>query len=302
MKAPFKCVFLELIQMMMIRIFFVLLFIGSISFHGHGQRRLLTQGTAFSLGRKDLHLAVFHPSVYGFSPKFEISSTLIGIPLYLNITPKYVWYSSDSWAVASEHSIWSPTPLFRILPDIPGFESYPSKDLIPATMGFNSKVLLSYGWGETDCPSFTGQEFNRANTFKGNTSIVTLQLGAQSGIVLSDYSFPMIHEGVIYQRTSFLNQDLSWFAGLGFDTRFRTNYDLSFDLNYIGLPASAYALEHRGAIQLYWWKFFHILIGYHASYVQTTDRNIFFATPVIDLQWTLRKDKLQYGLFGKKMF
>lgn len=286
----------------MMRVFFLVIISLAFSINALGQRRLLTQGTAFPLGRQDIHLAIFHPSIYGFSDKFELSSTLPALPIYPKLTPKLIWWKKEQWALATEHSVWMPTSLFRILPSLPRFESYPAADLIPSTLGFNTRLLFSYAWGETDCSSFTSQEFNRNNTFKGNTDILTLQIGAQSGWVMDSIPFPIIEEGLVYQRTAFLNEDISWFAGLGWDGRLRTSIDFSLDLNYIALPASAWAIEQKSSIQLYWWKFFHIQLGYHASLVNTGSQNIFFAGPVIDFQWTLRKDKIQYGLFGKKMF
>jgi len=266
------------------------------------QRQLLTQGTAFPMYQQDMHLAIFHPSVYALTSSTELSAMLPGLPLYPHLFWKNNWSKTKRFAIATELEGWYPVPLFRIIQKLPRFESYPPASAIPQSAGYSAKGLFSYGWGESTCSSFTSEEFNRTNTFKGNTNILTLTIGVQSGHSFDSIHFPMIEEGVVFQRTYFLNDGISWMAGIGFDGRMAKMTDISADLNYISLPQSCWAIEQKTGVHLYRKKFFHLFLGYHVSYAQTPNRSVFFATPIVDLQWTFHRDRIQYGLFGKKMF
>lgn len=266
------------------------------------QRQLLTQGTAFPMNRQDMHLAIFHPSAYALTSSAELSAMLPGLPLYPHLYWKNNWLKTKKFAIASEAGIWYPVPFFRVIQQVPRFESYPPASAIPQTLGYSAKGLFSLGWGESTCPSFTGEEFNRSNTFKGNTSILTLTLGVQSGHVFDSIPFPLIEEGVVFQRSYFLNDGISWMAGLGIDSRLAKMTDITADINYIRLPQNCWAIEQKTGLHLYRKKFFHLFVGYHVSYAQTPNRSVFFATPIVDLQWTFHRDRIQYGLFGKKLF
>ncbi|MCF8294646.1 MAG: hypothetical protein K9I34_01180 [Bacteroidales bacterium] len=286
------------------RYIFLLIFV-YLSFcveQGVAQRQLLTQGTAFTMNKKDFHLAIFHPSAYALTGKTEFSAMLPAFLVYPNLAWKNNWLKSKHIAIASEVKTWYPSFLLKNISQLPRFESYPSEAEVPQTIGYGANLLLSYGWGESKCPAFTSEEFNQSNRFTGYQRILTLTLGVQSGHVFDTIPFPLIEEGVVFQRTYFLNDGLSLLAGLGFDARLGVRTDMTTDLNFIYLPNQTWAIEHKGGVHLYKGRFFHLLVGYHISYAQTPNRSVFFATPIVDLQWTFHRDKIQYGLFGKKMF
>ncbi len=288
----------------MIRILFTLLALCYlINEESFAQRQLWTDGTAQTLSKSDFRLAVFHPSVYGLSNTSEIAAGGLYFPLAPNFSWKKKWYEKKAISIATRHSVYYPTPLLRQLSKSSSFENIPIDTLIPNAFGFKSEVIFSYGYGAGTCPAFTSEPFNRNNTFKGHTGIWSLKLGVQTGVSIGEHPFPVIEEAIIYQRTVFLNNQLSYYAGIDWDGRLLNYSDIKVDLDYIYLNKNSWALEHKVLVNWYHgWRFFHLLFGYHASFVQTPTGNIFFVGPVIDFLWTMKRDKIQKGLFKDKMF
>ncbi len=270
----------------------------------HSQRRLWTTGTANVLSNKDIRASVFQPSAYGLPYSMEISSQPVIFAVVPNISLKKQWYKTKKLSIASKHGFYYPKPLLNILAKHDLTYQLPEGASIPGILSFKNEFLISYGIGETTCPAFTSKEFNRENTFKGPSTIFTYKIGIQNGIALNDtpIDYFFIDKFLFHHSYHYVDK-LAFFTGIDIDGRWLTNLDFSVDFDFLLLSNSYWAFEHKGLVNYYWgWKFFHIMLGYQASYGTYPNGKRFFIAPVFDLIWTLRRDKLDYGLFGKKLF
>ncbi len=267
------------------------------------QRQLWTVGTANTMSKGDIRLGIAQPSAYGLSNSLELAAGGFYFPLAPNLALKKQWLKTKNISLASRHAATYPGPLLRSISGMSYFNYFPDKNIIPDALGVKSEIILSLGFGYTTCPAFTSETFNRNNTFKGHTGILSFKLGAQTGFPLGDIPFPLIEEAVIHPQTAFFNEQISAYAGIDWDGRLLKYSDIKVDLDYTYLNADSWALEHKTQVNWYHgWRYFHFLFGYYASYVQGPTRSFFFIGPVIDFMWTLRKDKIQKGLFKEKMF
>ena len=285
------------------RLIFTLIILISISFHGHSQRRLWTVGTANTLGKKDLMIALFQPSAYGITDKLEVSSQPFLFPLAPNIAIKYKWYSKKNFSFASRHVIHNPTRLLNSSISSKLFDIIPEGSKAPQIISTNNEVLFSLGLGESICPSFTSQEFNRENTFKGPVIILTLKAGIQNGFTLDDNVIPVINKKYLFHHTYNYFDKYMAYAGFDVDGKWYKDFDFSADIEYLYLSDSYWAIEHKALVK---WetgkKFINLIFGYQSSYGKYPNGNRFFIGPFIDILWIMRRDKIDYGLFGKKMF
>ena len=268
------------------------------------QRRIWTTGTANVLSNKDIRASVFQPSAYGLPYSMEISIQPIVFAFAPNASLKKQWYKNKKLSIASKHGFYYPKPALKILSR--QNLTYPQIDEtgVPRILSFKNELLISYGVGETTCPAFTSKEFNRQNTFKGPSTIFTYKLGIQNGIAPGETAIDYFFiDKFLFHHTYHYIDKFAFFTGIDVDGRWLTNLDFSVDLDYIFFSNSYWSLEHKGLVNYYWgWKYFHILLGYQASYGSYPNGKRFFIGPVFDLIWTLRRDKLDYGLFGKKLF
>ncbi len=265
------------------------------------QRTIWSTGTANTMGKADIQIAALQPSAYGLSESADIYIQPFVSVLAPNISLKKNWLKKTSWSYATKHGVVYPTPLLKYVVKNEYLEALPLGTAIPDVIVANSEFLVSYGWGASTCSAFTGEKFNPENTFRGNTNILTLKLGLQTGF--NSDSFPVVNEPLIFQRSYYYNNNLSFYAGLDLDGHISTYLDYFVDLDYIYFDEGYYALEHKGMIK--WFlgkKFFHLLAGYHLSYANTPDGAKFFAGPMIDLVWVMHRKKMNMGLFNKKMF
>lgn len=282
---------------------FILLFIILLGtgFNLFSQRRLWSTGTAFTEGKKNIQIAVFGPSVFGINESLDVSTHLSLDILAPNIAIKKAWISKKRISLASRHAASYPVAMYRQIAKQEWISDFDKKTTVPAFMNIKNEVLLSFAFGESTCPAFTSQEFNQKNTFKGPTSILTFKLGVD--YALSRDSFPLIEQAFLFPRTAYINRGFSLNAGIDFDARFRENSDFCFDLDYYNIDEGWYALEHKGMIKWFLGKrFFHFLAGYQISFAQTPSGSKFFIAPTFDLLWVMHRNKIDLGLFGKKMF
>ncbi|MEA3446779.1 MAG: hypothetical protein U9R19_18845 [Bacteroidota bacterium] len=269
----------------------------------NAQRRLWTVGTAYTVNNKDLRLAAFQPTAYGLTKSIEVSAHPLVFLAAPNLNIKKQWFRNKKFALASKHGVVSPGFLLQKLADADIYNSLSEEKEIPGILHFKNELLFSYSWGKILCPSFTREEFNRKNTFIGPTKILTLKLGIQNGMQMGDGVMPTLPEKYIFHHTYPYHELMMYYLGLDFDSRLNVYFDYAIDLEYILLEGNHHVFEHKTLIN--WWvgrKFFHVLAGYQISYGEYPDGWKFFVGPVIDLMWTLRRNKMDLGLFGKKLF
>jgi len=265
------------------------------------QRQLWTNGTANTIGHKDIQIAALSPSIYGISESMDISSHVFACIFAPNVSLKKNWLKKSRLSIASGHGIYYPTPLAKQIASRNYFPSLTDSTIIPDVIAVRSELLISYGWGETDCPAFTGEEFNPENTFRGHTQLVTLKLGIQSGF--NRGIFPLVNEPLLFQRSYYYNNNLCYYAGFDIDGHMTTFIDYAIDLDYYNFSEGVYALEHKGMIKWFMGKkFFHLMLGYHVSYADTPTGSEFLFGPMLDFVWIMHRNKMELGLFGKKMF
>ncbi len=273
-------------------------------FTTQAQRQLWTVGTANTLGTKDLRIAVFQPSAFGLSNNLELQAQPVAMLIAPNLALKKRWKNKEKFSLATKHGIVYPSFALQQLANAELLSDLAQTDQIPGIFHFKNEILLSIGWGKVLCPSFTSKEFNRKNTFLGPTRILTFMLGLQNGVQFGDGELPAIEEKYLFHHTFpyhgfyFLN------FGVDFDARLNTYFDYAVDIDYLHLEGNHYAIEHKALIN--WWvgrKFFHVAAGYQLSYGEYLEgESKFFVGPVIDLMWTMRRNRIDLGLFGKKMF
>ncbi len=281
-------------------IFSLLLFV---VFVLQAQRQLSTMGTAFTLGKKDLRIAALQPTAYGLTKTFELSTHPVAFFLAPNITLKKQWYKNGEIVVASKHTIIAPRFALQKLSDIDLYKSLPEGSEIPNILHFKNEILISFIWGRVLCPSFTREEFNRKNTWLGPTKILTFKLGMQNGTQFGDGEMPILSEKYIYHHTLPYHGFNLYYLGIDFDSRINTYLDYAVDFDYIMFDGSHHVFEHKALIN--WWagrKFFHVLAGYQVTYGEYPDGWKLFIGPVFDLMWTMRRNRFDQGLFGKKLF
>ena len=281
----------------------LLIIILSINLSGYSQRQIWTVGTANTLGKKDLRVAIFQTSAYGLTNSLEISSLVLLFPFAPNLYAKKQWYKNKKLAIASKHGALYPTWILNSKLASSFSEDIYDDATAPGILSFKNEVLVSLNLGQTTCPSYTSKEFNKENRFNGPLTVLTFKAGVQNGVAFDELFYPVITDKFVFHHTYNYYEKLMFYAGFDIDGKWFRNFDYSADIDYIMLSDSYWAIEHKALTK---WetgrKFFNFIIGYQASYGSYPDGDRFFIGPFIDLMWILRRDKLDYGLFGKKMF
>ncbi|MCF8372418.1 MAG: hypothetical protein K9H64_12390 [Bacteroidales bacterium] len=274
----------------------------------NAQRQLWTIGTAYTLGPKDMRISLFQPSAYALTKSFEIQAHPVMFFVAPNLALKKQWIIKEKFALASKHGVVYPTFLLQKMSDADLYSSLLESEQIPGILHFKNELLFSFGWGKVLCPSFTSTEFNRKNTFKGPTKILTFKLGIQNGVQFGDGEMPVLNEKYIFHHTYPYHGLLMYNFGVDYDSRLNMFIDYAIDFDYLLLEGNHHVFEHKTLLN--WWvgrKFFHVAVGYQVSYGEYLGEDDlsnwkFFVGPVIDLMWTMRRNRMDLGLFGKKMF
>ena len=268
------------------------------------QRQLWTVGTAYTLGSKDMRVSLFQPSAYALTHCFELQVQPFAFAVAPNLAIKKQWVEKKNFAIATKHGVVYPSILLQKLSDAEVFSELSESDLIPGILHFKNELLFSLSWGKVLCSSYTSTEFDRKNTFKGPTRILTFKLGVQNGTQFGEGELPAIEEKYIFHHTYPYHGVFMYNFGLDFDARLSKYFDYCIDFDYLMLEGNHHVVEHKTLFN--WWvgrKFFHVAAGYQISYGEYLDEeNKFFVGPVIDLMWTMHRNRMDLGLFGKKMF
>lgn len=275
-----------------------------LSVSAFSQRRIWTVGTANVLGNKDIRVALFQLSGYGLPYDMEIISQPILLFIAPNLSLKKQWYKDKRLSIATKHGIYFPSSLLKQFAKTEAFSPFPIYSEIPGIVSFRNEVLISYGIGESTCPAFTSTEFNRENTFKGPLTILTFKLGAQNGVSLDESNIDFfIIDSYLFHHTYHYIDKYVFYTGIDIDGYWYKNFDYSVDLDFMFLSNNYWAVEHKAMVK---WdsgrKFLNLIFGYQASYGSYPNGDRFFIGPFVDIVWILRHDKLNYGLFGKKLF
>lgn len=286
----------------------ILVLLMMVFYSPYAQRQLWTVGTAYTLGPKDLRIALFQPSAYGITKSLEVQAQPVAFLVAPNLALKKQWVLKEKFAIASRHGVVYPSFLLQKMSDADLYSNLSESEQIPGILHFKNELLFSLGWGKVLCPSFTREEFNRKNTFKGPTKILTFKLGIQNGVQFGDGEMPVLNDKYIFHHTYPYHGLFMYNFGVDYDSRLNMFLDYTIDFDYLFLEGNHHALEHKALLN--WWagrKFFHVALGYQLSYgeylgQENTSEWKFFVGPVIDLMWTMHRNRMDLGLFGKKMF
>ena len=278
--------------------------IALLSFSSHAQRQLWTVGTAYTMGKKDMRISLLQPSAYGLTKTIELSAHPVAFLATPNLNVKKQWLRKKNFAIASKHGVVYPSFLLQKLSEAEVNDDLSMSEEIPGILHFKNYLLISIGWGKNLCPSFTREEFNRKNTWVGPTKILTLKFGLETGSQFGEGEMPVLTNKYIFHHTYPYYELYLFDFGIDYDARINTFLDYTLDIDFLAMEGQHYAVEHKALLN--WWagkRFFHVAVGYQMSYGEYIDEgNQFFIGPCIDLMWTMRRNRVDLGLFGKKLF
>lgn len=259
-------------------------------------------GTAGIIKNNGAELSLFNPSRIGMTKNTELLFRIGEEWVLPNIGIKHRWWGNDRFIFSTEHTLYYPWPLLKLL------QTTGIKDLVPDSakikQGIAMRNELLFSWllnrQIAGCPDAAAEK------------VLTLRAGLEfyagenSRIQPFDWFHTLYH-------TQIFDKKILYYGGLQFDSYFSNRFHYSLNALYYSVDFSKdYALEANARLTYYVSKRIGISAACKAAYMKialpssapalpVTRPAQWSILPLLDVTYLIRPDRgeIQHGLFRK---
>ena len=250
-------------------------------------------GTAGIIHSDAAELSLFNPSRIGFSEKTELLFRIAEEPFLPNIGLKHRWWGNDRFVLSTEHTLYYPWPLLRML------QKKGTKDLIPDSVkigqGIAMRNELIFSWLMNPrvfgCPELKPER------------ILSLRAGVEfyagfDGTRLQPFDW--FH--TLYHTQIFDHKPL-YYGGLQFDSYFSSRFHYSVNALYYDVDLSGeYAVEANARLTCYVSRRVGVSASCKFAYMDIAEKSQMSFLPLLDFTYLINPDRgeIRHGLFKNK--
>ena len=264
-----------------------------------GQNPLWTDGTAFTIQKKQLELSLFRPAKFGLTKKDELSAHPIGFFILPHAFYKRRWIKFElferRFLFSSRHGLYYPKPALKLNSRLPFrfSESIPEDASFPFSLAIQNEIILSH-------------YINEPNHCSAGDKLITARVGFKYAFKFSPLEQPLIYQSILYRETVVLTPGFVWYAGVDIDGHLNPMFNYFADLDFYSHGfINSWAIESKFGLMGYYLKHWSGYAGLKLGYSTMPGRNRFLIMPIAGISYLLdfRKQKKHgKGLFKNNIF